>query len=192
LLGSWPSLVASWGREAIAAYIAELGARGLTPGEALRVIRTCDTTFPPSAPELAALARHDPSRPTFAEALALIYGPGGILRARTQLRKAVWEAGERDRLNDEAARERAAEMGPLIAAFVDVQGLDRLRRLDLGDAAYGAARRKQLADEWEEFIDVHEDRTVAALPAGRRGEIGRLDPLRALDGPDRRLARFAS
>jgi hypothetical protein len=72
LLGSWPSQVASWGREALAAYVAELEARGVRPEAALVAIRSCpaEQKFPPSAPELAALARRDPSRPTFDEANA--------------------------------------------------------------------------------------------------------------------------
>jgi DNA-binding transcriptional ArsR family regulator len=147
--------------------------------------------FRPSVAEIVGEIRCDPSRPTFSEALTLIYGRGGVLRARTGVRKGSWEAGERDRLNDEAVWDRAAELPPLIGAFVRMQGLDRLRRLDLDDPEYGGARRKQLADEWEAFVEAHENRDVAALVAGRRGELGRFDPLRVLDGP-RLLERRAS
>jgi hypothetical protein len=141
-------------------------------------------TFRPSVAEIIAEIRRDPGRPTFAEAFTLIYGRGGVITARTHVRKASWEAGERDRLNDEAAWERAAELHPLIGAFVRTQGLERLRSLDFDDPEYGAARRKLLADEWEAFVDVNETRDVAELVAGRRGEpggkLGRFDPLRAL------------
>lgn len=180
LLGSWPSLVASWGREAIAAYVGELEARGLTPEDALRALRMCDAKFPPSAPELAAVARRDASKPTWPEACTAMFGSGGVLRARTNVRKASWEAGERDRLNDDAAWRRAGELHPLIGAFVRAQGLDRLRSLNLEDDEWGGARRKLLADEWETFVEAHATRDVAALAAGRRGELGRVDPVRAL------------
>jgi hypothetical protein len=191
LLGSWPSLVASWGREAIQAYVVELEARGVTPDQALEAIRTTDATFPPSAGEIAQLARRDPAEPTFAEACTLIFGRGGVLRARTGIRKASWEEGERDRLNDEAAWQCAGRMHPLIGAFVRSQGLDRLKRLNLDDPEYGGARRKQLADDWEAFAEAHETRDIAALLAGRRGELARFDPLRALSGP-RLLEKRAS
>jgi hypothetical protein len=215
LLGSWPSLVNSWGREALAAYVRELEARCLTPDDALVALRMCDGQFPPSAPELAALARRDPSRPTSAEALAAIFGPDGVLhpftsRAREMRERiAACERGCSDGwlIDDEsntaapcdcrgmsaAATDavmlaRAADVHPLLAAFVQTQGLDRLRRLDLDDPDWGQARRKQLADEWEEFVDVNETRDVAALTAGRRGGLGRVDPLRALPAARARLA----
>lgn len=138
----------------------------------------------PAVSEIVAEIRRDPGKPTFAEALRLIYGPGGVLRARTRVRKARWELGEHERLNDEAAWECVAVLHPLIGAFVQRQGLERLRAMDLDDPEWGQARRKLLADEWEEFVDVAETRDVAALVAGRRGELDRFDPLRAL-GPRR-------
>ena len=142
-------------------------------------------TFRPAVSEIIAEIRRDPGKPTFAEACMLIFGRGGVLRARTQVRKASWEAGERDRLDDEAGWQRAGELHPMVGAFVRSQGLDRLRSLRLDDPEYGAARRKQLAVEWEEFADANETRDVAGVVAGRsgRGELGRVDPLCALDLP---------
>lgn len=64
----------------------------------------------PAVSEIIAEIRRDPDWPTFAEAVESIYGPGGVLGARTLIHKAVWAAGERDRLNDEAAWDRAASV----------------------------------------------------------------------------------
>lgn len=58
LLGSWPGTVSAWGREAIAAYIEALEARGLVAESVLLAIRSWPAAeFPPSAPSLAAGAR---------------------------------------------------------------------------------------------------------------------------------------
>jgi len=150
-------------------------------------------TFRPSVAELVAEIRRDPGKPTFDEACQLIFGRHGILRARTDVRKGRWEPGERQRLNDEAALRRAGELHPLVGAFVRTQGLDRLRRLQLSDDEYGEARRKQLADRWDEFVDASNHRDVAMLTAGRRGErLRRLDPLLSLSGAPSAVERLAS
>lgn len=181
LLGSWPGTVAAWGADAIAAYLAELQARGLSAEGVLIAIRTwpAGTDFPPSAPNLAAAARRDPNAPTFAEMLELVYGRGGVLRARPAQRVFAGEA-ERERAWRAAALERAALMHPLVTGFVASQGVARLRMLPLDDPDYGPIRRKELAAEWAEFVERNEGREVAALVAGRRGEMGAFDPARAL------------
>lgn len=140
--------------------------------------------FRPSLAEVFAQIRNDPDKPTFVEAYTAIFGTGGILRARTKVRKGSWEAGERGRLNDEAACQRAGELHRLIGGFVRDQGLDLLRSLNLEDEEWGGARRKLLADDWEEFLDKNEGREGAALAVGgRRGKLGKFDPLRALTEP---------
>jgi hypothetical protein len=181
LLGSWPSQVAQWGREGIAAYMSELAARGVTPDRALVAIRLCPAgqTWPPSVPELAALARRDPGAPTFAEMMTLVFGDGGVLTARTAVRKGPWGAGERDQLDREAMLERAGEMHPLVGSFVERQTLDYLRQLNLEDE-YGAIRRRDLQRDWDAHLAAVENRDVTALTTRRRGEIGRLDPLGVL------------
>jgi hypothetical protein len=183
LLGSWPSQVAAWGAEAIAAYVAELGARGLTPDVALVAIRSCPASqkWPPSAPELAGLARRDPSVPTASEMITLIFGRGGVLSARTKIRKGSWDAGERDQADRDAMLEWLADMHPLVASFADREGLDRLRGLNLDDVEFGGARRRMLEQRWGEHLEAMENRDVALLTAGRRGEMAKLDPLAALD-----------
>lgn len=148
---------------------------------ALKALVARGGTFRPSVAELVAQIVQDPDEPTFAEMIQSIFGPGGVLAARTAVRKPWWEAGERERLNDEAALERAAGMHRLIAGFVRDQGLAGLRRLHVDNAEWGAARRKQLANAWEEFCDRAKTRDIAALVSGpRRGRLGRFDPLRAL------------
>lgn len=134
----------------------------------------------PSVSALVAEIRRDPSVPTWAEAYTAIFGRGGVLKARTRIHKSSWEIGERARADDESAWEHAGELHHLIGAFIREQGLDRLRSVNLDDFEYGAARRKQLADEWAVFVEKHETRDIAALDAGRRGELVRFDPLRAL------------
>jgi hypothetical protein len=160
-------------------------------GQVLAAVKACiarGSRFRPAVSELVAEIRRDPGKPTSAEALTAIYGRGGVLKARTQIRKPSWDAGERDQLNDEAAWERAGELHPLIGALSRTQGLGRLRSLNLEDEEWGEARRKRLADAWEEFVDANETRDVAALVAGCRDELGRFDPLRALAaGGTRRL-----
>jgi hypothetical protein len=163
--------------------------------QVLAAVKACVARGMSERPPVSALVaeiRCDPDKPTFAQALTSIYGRDGVLRARAQVRKARWEAGERDRLNDEAAWKRTAELHPLVGAFVRAQGLQRLRSLDLDDPQWGSARRKLLAAEWEELVDVAETRDVAALVAGRRGELGKLDPLRVLPaGPQLEVVETA-
>jgi hypothetical protein len=184
LLGSWPSQVAQWGREGIAAYLSELAARDITPDQALVAIRACPAgqKWPPSAPELAGLVRRDAAIPTGPEALELIFGRGGVLSARTPIRKGSWNAGERDAANKQAMTERAAGMHPLIGAFIEREGgLERLVRLDLDDLEYGEVRRHQLVMSWHEHVSACADRELSAIAAGRRNEgLQRLDPLAAL------------
>lgn len=187
VLGSWPATVNSWKAQTLTAYVGQLEARGLTPDDAYAAILAWDggdQIVPPSASQLAALARRDPDRPTSAEAIAWIFGPDGVLRARTKVSKARWEPGERDQLNDAAAWELATALHPLLFAFIRTQGLDRLRSLDLDDPEWGDRRRELLADDWDEFVEANEHREARALTSGRRGELGRFDPLRAL-GPQR-------
>jgi hypothetical protein len=55
LLGAWPQHVGQWGEEGIAAYVAELEHRGVTPEAAHAALDRAQGAFPPSAPELASL-----------------------------------------------------------------------------------------------------------------------------------------
>lgn len=189
LLGSWPAQVAGWGREGIAAYVAELERRGVRPEDALGAIRSCDGEFPPSAGRLAALARRDPSAPSFAEAFTLIFGRGGLLSARP--RGAFATDCQRRQAEQQAVAQRAATLHPLIAGFARAYGVARLRQLQVDEPEYGGIVRRDLQREWEEFVAATDRRHVAALTAGgdRRDGLRGLDPLAALGAGRRELVQ---
>lgn len=188
LLGSWPGTMTAWGKEAIAAYISELRARGLTAEQTLTAIRTwpAGSDFPPSAPNLAALARQDPSTPTPEEAYRLIYGPRGVMRARPAPGGSYGSEAEMLGARNEARVKRAYELHPMLGAFVERFGVDRLAMLEVDDPDYGELRRRDVREAWERHCEAMQGRDVAALAAGqRRGEMGRFDPLAALGRPRR-------
>lgn len=136
--------------------------------------------FRPSVAELLETMNSDPTRPTFVEAYRLIFGPRGILRARPTQRTYA-DHGERRRLHDQAAVDRAKEMHPLVGAFVAAQGLDRLRTLELDDPDWGEKRRLDLEAEWNAFVEANHNRELVALTAGTgRAGLRQLNPLTAL------------
>jgi hypothetical protein len=177
LLGSWPSQVASWGREAIAAYVAELQARGMTPDQAIVVFRSSDERFPPSAAEAASAARRDVGRPTWDEAYILIrramrqHTPNGrydserqILAARHQ-RMQDWLAG----------------VNSFVAGFTAQQTFSRLTQLPLDDPEWGEKTKRDLERAYDRYRETSDSREVALIASGHPGELGRLDPLAALE-----------
>lgn len=138
-------------------------------------------TFRPSVSEVVAAIRRDPTKPAFAEVIQLIYGRGGILRARPTVTR--WATDhERRHLEEEAAWSRATELHPLVAAFARAQGLERLRRMNLDDPDWGDKRRADLQREWDDFAGRTDDRQAAALAAGQppRAGLRQFDPLAAL------------
>lgn len=162
LLGSWPNQVASWGPEALKAYISELQARGMTPESALVAVRSClaEQRFPPSAPELAALARRDPSVPTFDELMAQLYGPGGVF----------------------GVKRSGVVISPYVRRFVVHHGSNRLRMFPVDDPDEGKWARKDIERSWTVFLEVNEGRAVAEIAArSARGSLGRVDPLTAIE-----------
>lgn len=184
LLGSWPNQVANWGRDGIAAYVEEVLARGISPDQALHAIRGCpaDQAFPPSAPELAGLARQTEAgpAPTFDEALTLIYGKGGILRARPEQRTFDTVA-EQARAVNGARVARARQLHPLVGSFAVRYGLERLHLLPINDPDYGGVRRRELERAWTQHVEAMQGRELAAIAIGepRRG-LTKFDPLAAL------------
>jgi hypothetical protein len=67
-----------------------------------------------------------------------------------------------------------------VRAFVERQGIDRLRGLQLADPDWGEKRRADLERAYNEHVEAFDGREVAALASGGRGELARLDPLAAL------------
>lgn len=154
LIGSWPSQVASWGKDAIQAYVDEIQARGVTPDRALVAIRCCTGSFPPSAGELAAQARKDPDQPTADELLAQLYGPGGAF----------------------GFKRSGVTVSPWVLAFVESYGRERLRMLEVDDPKDGKWRRRELMESWERFLEANEGRQVHEI-ARRSSGLSQLDPL---------------
>jgi hypothetical protein len=183
LLGSWPSQVSAWGREALVAYVEELEARHVHPEEALVAIRACSAsqTFPPSAPELAALARRDPTAPAFDDVLTAIYGRGGVLLVAPPI---VFDSRERAALHDEACFAKAREIHPMVFGFVDHVGLAWLRTRDVA-GEFGFSHRRELMVAWDQWTARDAESRLFALAAGRGpGRLSRVDGLRAIGAGD--------
>lgn len=155
---------------------------------ALRILVARGQVFGPTPGEIVSLIRKDAAKPTFIETYRLIYGAGGILRARPQ-ESSFADLGERGRAYRQAQRDRAATMHPLVASFAERYGFDRLEGLELNDPDYGDAKRRELERQWDEHCDAMEGRDLAAiaLPRSDRGGLARLDPLSALPKPRKAL-----
>lgn len=185
MLGTWPDTVSTWGREAIAAYVGELEARGLSAEQVLVAIRTFPRgRFAPPVPELYAAARVDASMPTYAEVERLIWGAGGVLRARPESR-GFWPADELAKARKRAQIDRANELHPCLADFVvNRQTIEKLRTLNFDDPDFGPKRRREFQEEWQEHCRSWERREIVALASGdRRGTLAQLDPLAAIGKP---------
>jgi hypothetical protein len=149
---------------------------------ALQVLITSGQKFRPSVPELVAAIRSDPTRPTFEEALTLIFSPGGVLHARPDRRALAMYASERERfaICNQAMLDRAAQFHPLIGSFVARYGLERLRMLPVDDPQWGNKHRADLERAWERHVAATDGREALALASGRKGELRALDPLAAI------------
>lgn len=139
----------------------------------------------PKPGEIVARCRRDPSVPTFEEAYRLIFGPGGILTARPASNGPLTYGSdaERRQLYDQAALTKAGNFHPLVATFVERQGIGHLRTLPVDDPDYGELRRKELRDSWDRHLVAMDGRDAAALAAaGDRSALGmrQFDPLAAL------------
>jgi hypothetical protein len=156
LLGSWPSQVSAWGREAIAAYVLELQERGLTPEAAISALRQWSDKWPPSAGEIVSGALVDPSAPTFDEMLLLVRRATKAIEPEKYL----------------------ADQHPLVGSFVAQQGWDRLRTLPVDCPDWGEKTRRELREAWDRHVKAGERREIAALASG--GALRQLDPIAAL------------
>jgi hypothetical protein len=146
--------------------------------EGLRRMLFSGQRFRPSVSELIAAVREDPSTPTFEEAYQLIFGSGGVLKARAPHKALITEDDER-----RAVQERLETVHPLVASFATRQGLSRLGSLPLEDPVWGEKHRKDLEQAWVNHCESQEHREVAALAAG--GGPKQLDPFQALLQIDR-------
>lgn len=149
----------------------------------LRMLVARGQVFGPTPGEIVAAIRKDPGAPTFEEAYRLIFGAGGVLRARLPYDGPVLDP---ERRRDAAARARMAEIHPLVASFVDRYGQDRLRMLEVDHPDYGDLKRKELREAWDRHCEAMEGREVAALASGRRDGLRAFDPLTAIGGGVRR------
>lgn len=144
------------------AYRVILG--GVTPGAVLIALRKIALEnggkWRPSAGEILHVLGEDPERPTFEDMLA-------ALKAACKYPRGV-------RRDARAEREH-----PLVAGFL-LPRLERLAMLRIEDDEYGELRRRDLRREWDSWCEAQEGRERHVLAGGRRNELGRLDPLRAL------------
>jgi hypothetical protein len=121
-----------------------------------RVVFAGTFKFRPSVSELMGAIRNDPSVPTFDEAYPTIYSA--------------------------AAAQQIPQTHPLIAGFIEWQGLSRLGQLPLDDPDWGEKTRRDLEAAWDRHVEACDGREVMALASN--GEPRRLDPLASLQlGP---------
>lgn len=166
LLGRWPSQVATWGEEGIAAFIEECQADGLTPDRALYGIRMhrpeAERDFPPSVAAVSKLARMDPDRPTFDGFFAQLYGPGGMF----------------------GFKRAGVTISPWVEAFAEQYGRERLRLLPIDHPEEGKWRRRELEQAWSAFLEATEGREVAEIAArSSGGSLGKPDFAATLGRP---------
>lgn len=115
----------------------------------LRALR--GSRFRPSVGELVSvLSPAKADQPTFDEMYESLLGLRGILHS--------------PRFD-----EKATGLHPLVLAFVQQQGLGRLRATHFEDPDDGHWRRKELLAAWERHVEVCEGRDLAALTSGSNG-----------------------
>lgn len=155
------------------------------PDQILRALKTLVArggTFRPSVAEVVAEIRRDPSKPTAEEAYQMIYGPGGVIKARLAPGGSYGSEAEMLGARDQAKVDRAWELHPLLGDFVERFGIRRLVMLPVDDPEWGEKRREEVRAAWDRHCDAMDGRDAAAIAAGRgrRGGLGRLDPMAAL------------
>jgi len=113
---------------------------------ALRVLVRKGGTFRPSVSEIAAIIDGDPGRPTWGEAYRLLFGARGFLTVRPE----------------RAAIERAEAKHPLLAAFIRMEGFDRLSMLPVnGD--HGELVRRDLERAWNSLGERADQRRASGM-----------------------------
>ena len=135
----------------------------------LRVLVRRGGTFRPSVSEIAAVIDGDPGRPTWSEAYRLLFGTRGLLSIRPERR----------------AIERADERHPLLAAFIRMEGYDRLKMLPVSGEDRGEFVRRDLERSWNSLCERADQRRASGMAldeVARPRQIGprRPDYLRGL------------
>lgn len=151
---------------------------------AVRALVVDGQVFGPTPGEIVARIRQDPSTPTFEEAYELIYGKGGIVRARPTGNLTFGDQASLLRAYHQARVQRAQQVHPRVGSFVLRYGINRLYELPLHDPVYGDVKRRELEAAWNRHVEAMDGREVAAIAAGdrSRGALRLLDPLAALGG----------
>jgi hypothetical protein len=179
LLGSWPSQVAAWGREGIAAFLAELQGRRLSADQAIVALRSWEDKWPPSASEVARMVRTDPSLPTFDEAMMLIVA---VAKQTQRPSGPFGSEGEMHGAYHQAVLTALDQHHPMVRSFAERQGMGRLLALPVNDPQWGEKVRRELREAWESHLEAMDRREVAQLAsgAGCPADLQRLDPLASL------------
>lgn len=113
---------------------------------ALRVLVRRGGKFRPSVSEIAAQLEADPGRPTWGEAYRLLFGARGFLTVRPEA----------------SALERAVDKHPLLAAFIRMEGYDRLNALPIhGD--HGELIRRDLERAWNSLGERADQRRASGM-----------------------------
>lgn len=162
LLGAWPGQVAAWGRQGIEAYVEELQRRGLTPESASAALDRYSGTFPPSAPELAALAPGT-GYSTPVQAWALI--EEAIRKFGTSIYAEDFD------VKHQAAVDWLAERDTVVAYWAAKRGLFQARG-SLGqeevNGDFGGAVRTRLEKEYATVVAEVQERGLLGKPLSRK------------------------
>lgn len=129
---------------------------------ALRVLVRRGGTFRPSVSEIAAQLDADPGRPTWGEAYRLLFGARGFLTVAPE----------------HAALERAEAKHPLLAAFIRMEGYDRLRMLSVNDPDWGEKTRRDLERAWDSLTVRADQRRASGMELDEVARPRRIGPRR--------------
>jgi len=113
---------------------------------ALNVLMEEGKPFVPSAPELVKAVRsaQEPARASWSEVWAALQ-----IAMRKKQAEAVEFMGNR--------------CGPVASAFVEAEGIERLKYIEFFDPEYGALRIKELQNKWLEFSERSAERVKRGL-----------------------------
>lgn len=136
--------------------------------------------FRPAASEIiAALEPARAAKPTFDEALRLLFDRGGILDVRVP--GTLDTNPDYGRMLSEQAAARLEGVHPVVAGFAVAMGIRRLWGMNIHDPDYGWARRDELRAAWDAHVEAFDGREVASLVMrSEHDDLRRLDPLATL------------